>query len=327
MMDMTATQGVIEVSNLKLSNVEWNCAGMIGAGVIGGRIAPHLCKIFEKVLVWNRTFEKAEECSTRHEKLRAVRNIEEIFEECNIVFVCLATTDNVEGILNNIIFKNEEMAKTKIEFVVDCTSGEPEKSAALGLKLKEKGIVYIDAPVSGGPDGASNATLCIMVGANSDADFKLVFPALCTFGAPEKVIHVGKVGMGNTVKCINNIMGTAHVVIAAEALVALNKAGVSPDLALKVINNSSGYSGMTVKRFPNHILNRAFDNNFTIGLLKKDCNIAESVLEKHFKGAETLLKASSICQQTATKYGDHVDDTFIVKHIEELAGKELPKLK
>ena len=55
------------------------------------------------------------------------------------------------------------------------------------------------------------------------------------------------------------------MVVASEGLVALNKAGVSPDVALKVINNSSGVSGMTLNRFPKHILNRAFDNNFTIG--------------------------------------------------------------
>lgn len=114
------------------------------------------------------------------------------------------------------------------KLVLDMSSAEPAHSRAHAERLAQRGIGWVDAPVSGGPEGATAGTLAIMVG-GSDAAVATAWPVLETLGS--SVVHVGGPGMGHTVKLVNQLIVALAIQAVAEGLTLAEKAGVDPRLA------------------------------------------------------------------------------------------------
>jgi 2-hydroxy-3-oxopropionate reductase len=112
--------------------------------------------------------------------------------------------------------------------VLDMSSAEPERSRDHAARLAGRGVGWVDAPVSGGPEGAGAGTLAIMAG-GSDADFATVRPLLEVLGG--NVVHVGGPGMGHTVKLVNQLIVALAIQAVAEGLTLAERAGVDPQLA------------------------------------------------------------------------------------------------
>ena len=147
--------------------------------------------------------------------------------------------------------------------LVDCTSGDPATSRRIAARLGERGIGFLDAPVSGGVAGAEIGTLTVMVGGDA-ALLGRTLPILETFG--EKIVHCGPAGAGHALKAVNQAMLAVHIWSLGEGMVALARAGVSPAVALEVINASSGRSNTSMNLFPQRVLSRAFPRTFRLAL-------------------------------------------------------------
>jgi 3-hydroxyisobutyrate dehydrogenase len=193
-------------------------------------------------------------------------------------------------------------------------------SRSLAAELRKRGVDFIDAPVSGGTAGAKAATLTVMWGGELSA-FEKARPVLETFG--KKIVHAGDVGAGDALKAINNALLAVHILSTAEGLAVLAKAGVKPDVALDVINASSGRSNTSENLIPQRVLTRAFPRTFRLALLDKDIGIAD-VLARDVEAATPLLSLTAArFHEARAKLGEQADHVEAVKLVEEENRLEL----
>ncbi|TFU15109.1 NAD(P)-dependent oxidoreductase [Thermus tengchongensis] len=282
----------------------------LGLGAMGYPMAGHLAKRFP-TLVWNRTFAKAlkhqEEFGSQAVPLEGVA-------EARVIFTCLPTTKEVAEVAEVLLPHLRPGT-----YWVDATSGEPEGSRKLAERLLERGVVYLDAPVSGGTIGAEKGTLTVMMGGPEEA-VERVKPYLAY---AKKVVHVGPVGAGHAVKAINNALLAVNLWAAGEGLVALVRQGVSAERALEVINASSGRSNATENLIPERVVSRAFPKTFALGLLVKDLGIAMGVLDGEKAPSPLLRLTREVYEMAKRELGPEADHVEALKLLERWGGVEI----
>lgn len=155
--------------------------------------------------------------------------------------------------------------------VVDTSTADPTTSRRLARLLGEAGHGHLDAPVSGGPSGAAEGTLTMMIGGSGQdvADARPVIEAMAG-----TAVHVGPSGAGNVAKLVNNMLVAAHMVTTGEALRLAEAAGVEAEAVLRVVNAATGRSGVSEVHFPRWVLSDRFDSGFATGLMRKDVGLA-----------------------------------------------------
>ena len=168
--------------------------------------------------------------------------------------------------------------------------------------------------------GAESGTLTIMVGGDADL-FVRMRPVLEAFG--EKIVHVGPVGAGHALKAVNQAMLAVHIWSLGEGLVALTRAGVSPAVALDVINASSGRSNSSMNLFPARVLTRAFPRTFKLALLDKDLGIAAQLLRDQKVPSPIIQLAAELFSAAHRELGPEADHVETVKVIERQSGGEI----
>ncbi len=204
--------------------------------------------------------------------------------------------------------------------VVDTTTSTAAVSQKVHQALAARQITFIDAPVSGGPSGAANGTMTMVVGA-SDADYERILPLLRDMSAVQ--VHVGGCGAGNVVKIGNNLLAAAHLITTAEAVSMAAKAGVAPEKFLAGINQGSGRSGVSEVSFPRWVLNQAFDSGFTMGLMRKDVGLAHDLIQAQVQNLPLSALVSQLWQQSQATLADGEDFNAIVCLTDpHLFGKE-----
>lgn len=239
----------------------------IGLGAMGWHMASHLPKLGHTVLVWNRTQKKADE----HAKLfgtKAVSIAEAV--QADYIFSCLPTSADVAQLIKENSLKYGSIW-------IDCTSGVPDSAQHLSTYLKEMGVDYLDAPVSGQTIGAETGTLTVMVGGDFEA-FQKARPIIQAFSG--LIEYVGTSGAGFSVKAVNNTLMATHLWALAEGLTVLKSRGVDLNSALNCINHSSGQSAMSKNIMAQKVLNRSFPKTFALDLLQKDIGIAIDLLKQ-----------------------------------------------
>ncbi len=224
-----------------------------------------------ELTVWNRTAERARSFATEHRARHAVTPADAA-RGASVVITCFPISADVEALLDGADGLLGGLAKGAA--LVDCTSGDPATSRRIASRLAEHGIGFLDAPVSGGTIGAEQGTLTVMVGGDP-ALLDRVRPVLSAFG--KKIVHCGDVGAGDALKAVNNALLAVHVWSTGEGLATLARLGVKADVALDVINASSGRSNASMNLFPERVLTRAFPRTFRLALLDKDIGIAAGV--------------------------------------------------
>jgi 3-hydroxyisobutyrate dehydrogenase len=142
--------------------------------------------------------------------------------------------------------------------------------------LHDKGIRFIDAPVSGGAKGAASASLTMVLGGDAAA-IAAAEPVLAAMSA--RRTHVGPVSAGHVVKLLNNLLCGAHLLIAGEAMRAAKQGGLDPATVLRAINGGSGRSAVTEVNYPTWILDEQFDSGFTMKLMRKDIALARALFD------------------------------------------------
>jgi 3-hydroxyisobutyrate dehydrogenase len=289
----------------------------LGLGAIGTPMARHLIDPSFGLTVWNRTASKAAAFAKEH-SVRAAATPAECARGARVVVTCFPTSPDVEGLLDGPDGLLAGMEQGSV--LVDCTSGDPATSKRIAARLAERGIGFLDAPVSGGVAGAEIGTLTVMVGGDP-ALMQQVMPVLDAFG--EKIVHCGPIGSGDALKAVNNALLAVHILSTAEGLAALTKAGVSPTVALDVINASSGRSNTSMNLFPQRVLSRAFPRTFRLALLDKDIGIAAQVLREQKVPSPVIQLAAELMAIAHHTLGEEADHVEAVKIVEQQAGVEI----
>lgn len=281
----------------------------LGLGAIGTPMARHLAAKFPGTRVWNRTATKAAAFAAAQGAAHAATPAEAA-RDADIVITCFPVSRDVEGVLDGPDGLLATMRRGAV--LVDCTSGDPATSKRIAARLAERGIGFLDAPVSGGVAGAEAGTLTVMIGGDA-ATLERVRPALEAFG--KRIVPCGPVGAGDAVKAVNNALLAQHIIGTAEGLLALEKAGVSPDVALDVINNSSGRSNASMNLFPERVLTKAYPRTFRLALLDKDVGIAAGIARDVGVDAPMLELASARYAAARAALGEEADHVEMARWI------------
>jgi 3-hydroxyisobutyrate dehydrogenase-like beta-hydroxyacid dehydrogenase len=289
--------------------------GFIGLGRMGRPMARNLMAAGHELTVHNRSQQVVDELVG--EGARRAATPAEAARGADVVFTCLLTPDQVREVTlgpNGIAEGGGEGL-----IVVDCATIDPMTSRAVAAGLAERGIAYVDAPISGGPWGAEEGTLSIMVG-GADETVAAVRPLLEILGNPEKIFHLGPVGSGTTAKICNQILTGCQHVLVAEVMVLGTKAGMDPERLFETLRASSGASSAMERAVPGFILPGKFDAAFAIEGIYKDLDCAIATAKA--LGVRLLIPAiAQQCFEEARGRGLGQEDTAaVIKPMEEIAG-------
>ncbi len=295
----------------------------LGLGDIGSLMARRVAAAGYELAVWNRTPGRTERfvaALAERSRVRSVATAAEAVRGADVIVSCVSTSADVAAILASAAGGGVIGALTRGAVWVDCTSGDPPTCRVIEGQLAAVGVAFLDAPVSGGTSGAEQGTLTVMCGGDAEV-LERVRPLLATFGA--KIVHCGPVGAGDAVKAVNNALLAASLWAAGEGLAALRKAGVAPDVALDVINASSGRSNATMNLIPQRVVTRAFPRTFRLALLDKDVAIAAEFVRSQKVPSPVLQLTAEMMRLAHASLGEAADHVEAIKLIEQWSGVEI----
>ena len=270
--------------------------GLIGLGNIGEPVCRQLIKNGYEVAV----YDVGREAMARLEDTAAepAESPKALASVADVVLLSLPNSSVVEEDVLGEDGLLESLSPGKV--VIDTSSSRPSSTRMISERLAEAGIEMLDAPVSGGVMKAREGTLAVMVGGRREV-FERCSPVLDAFGG--RVFFVGGPGTGHLAKALNNLLSATTLASAAEAVILAEKAGLSPDLFVEVINASNGRSYSTEVKFPEYILDRSFGDGFATALMNKDLKIA---LEAAAEMDVPMLIGSTVAQvwQAAVAQGN-----------------------
>ena len=286
---------------------------VIGMGTMGAPMARNLLKAGHEVIVFNRTRSRAEDLESCGAKV--ANSPREAASAAEIHLLCVSDTPDVQEVL---FAKDSGLigGARNGTLVIDCSTISPSATREFAVAFKKKNIGYVDAPVSGGSEGAINATLAIMCG-GSDEDMARARPILETIG--KSVTHVGPVGAGQVTKAINQITIAGTYRAIAEGLVLASKAGVDPQKVVDAISGGAAASWVLDHRSNNMITND-YPLGFRLKLHRKDLNIAlKEGEELGVSLALTKLVAASEDKLIQEGFGDE-DMSAIARAVRSESG-------
>jgi 3-hydroxyisobutyrate dehydrogenase len=227
------------------------CVAFCGLGIMGGPMAASLVRAGFELSVWTRTAEKARRFAAEY-GARAAETPAESADGAQAAITMVPDSPEVESTL----FGEDGAAAALGEgaLAIDMSTIAPSAAKAIGKRLAERGVDFVEAPVSGSRPKAVDGTLTIMAG-GEDAAFERALPLFEAMG--ERIVHVGPRGHGQLAKLLTNTMGAVNAAALAEAVVTVKRAGVDPEAFLDVASGSAGASTvLTLKGRP------MFDGNF-----------------------------------------------------------------
>lgn len=289
--------------------------GLIGLGRMGTPMAARLLAAGFAVT----GFDLSPDARDRASRVGAdtVGRVEDAVRDAEIVITMLPDSTAVEAVL-----RSEEVRRLLRPgmTIIDMSSSEPERTRALAAALEPTGVVFIDAPVSGGVKGATAGTLTIMVG-GPDEIVERLSPMLSAMGT---VRHAGPVGAGHAVKALNNLLSATHLLATCEAISAARRFGLDIDRVLDIINGSSGRSWSSQFKWPTFIVPETYDSGFGLRLMLKDLHIAVDLLT--MRGAERALSESTLAawSRAAQALPDDADHTEVARWVEGSPGASQP---
>jgi 3-hydroxyisobutyrate dehydrogenase len=241
--------------------------GFAGLGAMGAPMARNLHKAGLLAAVWNRSADKAQPLAAEL-GVAAPASVEEFARLVDVAVVCVSADADVRAVV-------ERMAPglARGTTVIDCSTVSADTARWAAQFLAERGVAFIDAPVSGGVEGAKNGTLAIMCGGERAA-FDAVFPVLAAMG--KTIEHFGPSGAGQATKATNQIMCAGIIRACAEAMAFAGAHHLPLDRVVSTLGAGAGSSWYFVHRAPN-MIREAYPAGFRVKLHAKDLRICHDM--------------------------------------------------
>src|SRR5438309_1626928 len=281
----------------------------IGLGAMGFPMARHLTKEHE-VIVWNRTREKAERHAREHGS-----HVAKDLADCaaaDVIITMLPTSREVDEIVDKLL---PHLRRGMLW--IDATSGDPNVSRETAARLAEKGVSFVDAPVTGATVGAENATLTIMIGGSAE-DFARAREILRICG--KTIIHAGQVGAGHAIKVLTNSIMGATVWITSECLLLAKQFGIDLKTAFAVTNAGSGRSNASENLLPMRLVEGKWPLIFKLVHHDKDIRIAASIAHEQHASTPLLALTQNLFSAALHELVDQADYIEVAKVIAEMNG-------
>ena len=239
--------------------------GFIGLGIMGSGMARNLLKAGFDVHVWNRTASRMAPLVSAG--ARGASDAAGVAAESDIIVICVSETQDVEEVLfgEGGVMKGARPGA----LVIDTSTISPQATISMEARLRATGLRMLDAPISGGSEGAANGTLSIMVGGDA-ADVDRAMDVLSAMGS--RITHVGRTGAGQMAKLVNQILVVGTMQAVSEALLFAHKGGLDLERTLEAVEHGAAGSWMLSNRGSQAIV-RDFRPGFTIDLQQKDLRL------------------------------------------------------
>ncbi len=265
--------------------------GVVGLGTMGGAMAANLVRAGFPVRAWNRTAGRAGGLEALGVTIAA--SPAAVAADVVVVLVCVSDTPDVEAVL----FGTGGVAEGAHpgSLVIDCSTISPEATRQFGNQLAARGVAMVDAPVSGGSEGAELGNLTIFVG-GEDSDVARARPILEKIG--KTITHMGPLGSGQSAKAVNQVIICGVYLGVVEGLILGMRAGLDLQLLVEALSRGAAQSWVLDNR-SGHIIDDEYPLGFRLALHRKDLAIA---LEMARSGAPLWLDRPS---------GAHLEDDLM----------------
>lgn len=289
--------------------------GFVGLGIMGQAMARNLLAAGFDVVVWNRTPSKAQDLADAGANVAPSPSA--VAHTADIVMVCVSDTPDVEA----VVFGNDGVAEglSAGGLIVDHSTISPAASRTFAERLTEQGGHWLDAPISGGSEGAVKGTLSIMIGGDA-GQIERALPFLQAVG--ETITHVGPQGAGQLVKAVNQILVVVNQLAVSEALLLADAGGLDLEATLAAVEGGAAGSWMLSHRGPQMIA-RDWAPGFTIDLQQKDLRLvldAADELGVPVPGTSLVFQMyRALQEQGLGADGNHA----LVKALEMMSGHEV----
>ena len=289
--------------------------GFIGVGNMGCALASRLIgkmplTVFDKDMkrldIWDQ------------EGVTVAKDLRDLAIGSEVVLTCLPTSNEVKSIILGKNGISRYLAPGSL--IVDMTSGDPAVTREISELILKNKIELIDAPVSGGPRGAREGTIAIMVG-GSRVQFERVSNVLSYIS--HNIIHAGPIGSGHSIKLGNNLLNLICRMGTLEVISMLVREGVAPDMAVNIIQKSSGRNYATEITLPDNILSGKMNQGFSTAMMEKDSSLALQIGAKHELDMALGKVAQTMLERTIAKYGLDADISAVASLFESETGAQI----
>jgi 3-hydroxyisobutyrate dehydrogenase len=289
--------------------------GFVGIGIMGQGMVRNLARAGFKPLIWNRTRSRLDVLVA--EGFEVAANPAAVAAACDVVVTCVSDTPDVESVILGDRGIIEGVRAGSL--VIDMSTISPQATVEIGRRLTERDVRMLDAPISGGSEGAAKGTLSIMVGGEAEQ----VERAMPFFQAMGKAItHVGPLGSGQRVKLVNQILVVVNALAVSEALLFAQAGGLDLEKTLEAVVPGAAGSWMLQFRGP-QVIARDWRPGFTIDLQQKDLRL---VLEAADQLGTPVLATSLVFNLYRTLQAEGLGgegNHALVKALERLSGIEV----
>jgi len=246
-------------------------AGFIGLGAMGQHMARHLHRAGLLAGVWNRTSSKAAALAAETGCL-AFATPDELAAACPVVVICVSADDDLLAVVDSLCPGLQDDA-----IVIDCSTVSADTAREAARRLAAVRAGFLDCPVSGGVEGAKNATLAIMCG-GEPAVFERARPVLAALG--KTIVLMGPSGAGQATKATNQILCAGAIQVAAEAMAFAQAEGLPLERVIEILGQGAGSSWYFVHRAP-FMVRGAYPAGFRVRLHDKDLRICRDMAARH----------------------------------------------
>jgi 3-hydroxyisobutyrate dehydrogenase-like beta-hydroxyacid dehydrogenase len=284
--------------------------GFSGLGIMGSGMASNLIAKGHQLTVWNRTRSKAEALAGAE----VAETLEELAAAVDIIMICVSDSPDVIAVVEGGLSAGLRAG----QLIVDHSTISPAVTRTLADEVAAKGVGWIDAPVSGGSEGAVNGTLTTMVGGSSE-NLERVRRYLEAYSTT--ITHVGPVGSGQLVKLVNQILVVGNQMAVSEAFLFAKRAGLDLEKTLNAVKGGAAGSWMLANRGP-QMIDDDWRPGFTIDLQQKDLRLVLDAADDQ----GTPLPATSLIFQLyrALQASGHgaLGNHALIKALEQLLASE-----
>ena len=245
-------------------------AGVVGLGAMGAPMARHLAQAGMLEMVWNRTTSRAEKLA-EETGVAVADGLEQLAAACNVILTCVSADQDLLQVVAQLLpgIKSGSV-------LVDTSTVSPSTASHVAASLLEVGAGFVDAPVSGGVEGARKGTLSVMAGGDS-ANISRIMPVLEAISST--VTHMGPVGSGQATKAVNQVMIAGIAEAVCEALALGEKLNLPSERLLSIVRAGAAGSWFLEHRGQT-MLENSFDVGFKLSLLLKDLLICQALAQE-----------------------------------------------
>ncbi|WP_336714102.1 2-hydroxy-3-oxopropionate reductase [Arthrobacter sp. USHLN218] len=287
---------------------------VIGLGIMGLPMAVNLVKAGHAVTGFNRSQEKIDKLVA--DGGRGAASVAAAVKEADVVITMVPDSPDVEAVVSGDdgVFANAK----KGALWIDASSIRPDVASRLAEDARAAGLRPLDAPVSGGEQGAIDGALSIMVGGAAE-DFAAAREVLDAVG--KTIVHVGPSGSGQTVKAANQLIVAVNIEALSEAIAFLEAYGVDTDAALKVLGG--GLAGSKVlDQKGQKMLDRNFDPGFRLALHHKDLGIVTAAAREAGVAVTLGAAVAQLVAATVNQGDGGLDHSGLFKQVLQLSGRK-----